>query len=66
MLDGDCSFKSIRDAGIDIYWGVYIGTDNEFLVAGKLQEVAHEIERRRAKTRSRKGRIMDTYLPVSV
>lgn len=62
MLDGNCSFKAIDDADIDIYWGAYLGTEDEILVAGKLRERMHEIERLRAEAKARKGWIMDTYL----
>jgi precorrin-6A synthase len=62
MLDADCSFKAIDDADIDIYWGAYIGTDDEILVAGNLRERRHEIEQARAEAKARKGWVMDTYL----
>lgn len=62
MLDADCSFKSLADQEIDIYWGAYVGTDDEILIKGDLKEVMGEIERVRAQARSRKGWIMDTYL----
>ena len=62
MLDADCSFKSIDDSDIDIYWGAYIGTEDEILVAGQLRERGGDIERMRAEAKARKGWIMDTYL----
>jgi precorrin-6A synthase len=62
MLDGNCSFKTIDDPDIDIYWGAYIGTEDEILVAGNLRERASDIERMRADAKVRKGWIMDTYL----
>lgn len=62
MLDGDCSFKQIADEGIEIYWGAYLGTEDEILVSGPLREVAGEIERLRREARERKGWIMDAYL----
>jgi precorrin-6A synthase len=62
MLDGECSFKNVNDAEIDIYWGAYIGTEDEMLVSGKLRERMHDIDRMRAEAKSRKGWIMDTYL----
>jgi precorrin-6A synthase len=62
MLDADCSFKAIGDSDIDIYWGAYIGTEDEILVAGNLRELMHDIERMRAEAKARKGWIMDTYL----
>jgi precorrin-6A synthase len=62
MLDANCSFKTIEDPGIDIYWGAYIGTEDEILVAGDLRALSHDIERTRAEAKARKGWIMDTYL----
>jgi precorrin-6A synthase len=62
MLDGDCSFKAIDPTGIDIYWGAYLGTSDEILVAGDLRAVGSEIEQARAAAKARKGWIMDTYL----
>jgi precorrin-6A synthase len=62
MLDADCSFKLINASDIDIYWGAYIGTEDEILLAGNLREIAHDIERVRAEAKARKGWIMDTYL----
>ena len=45
MLDANCSFKTIDDPGMDIYWGAYIGTKDEILIAGNLRDRAHDIER---------------------
>ena len=39
MLDADCSFGAVEPAGVDIYWGAYLGTPDELLVAGPLAEV---------------------------
>ena len=62
MLDAECSFKNIETSGIDIYWGAYIGTEDEILVSGNLQELIGDIERVRKEARTKKGWIMDTYL----
>jgi len=62
MLDAACSFKAFVDEDIEIYWGAYLGAADELLVAGRLGEVADEIEALRAEARARKGWIMDTYL----
>ncbi len=62
MLDANCAFKHVDDGDTEIFWGAYVGTDDEILIAGKLHEVAGEIERVRAKARERKGWIMDSYL----
>jgi precorrin-6A synthase len=62
MLDADCTFKTVAPDDVEIYWGAYIGTADEILVAGPLSEVSEEIQRVRAEARERKGWIMDTYL----
>jgi precorrin-6A synthase len=63
MLDGEETYR--RFAGqkdIDIYWGAYLGTADEILIAGRLADVAEEIHRVRTAQRSAHGWIMDTYL----
>ena len=62
MLDADGSFKAISGSDVDIYWGAYIGTQDEILVSGHLRERMQEIERMRAEAKARKGWVMDTYL----
>ncbi|MDQ6777330.1 MAG: precorrin-6A synthase (deacetylating), partial [Actinomycetota bacterium] len=62
MLDAHCSFRRVDAEGVEIYWGAYLGTEDEILVAGPLGDVAAEIEARRARARERKGWIMDCYL----
>jgi precorrin-6A synthase len=62
MLDAECSFKTISDPEIDIYWGAYIGTEDEILVSGNLKGRMHDIERIRSEAKGKKGWIMDTYL----
>ncbi|MGH2917855.1 MAG: precorrin-6A synthase (deacetylating) [Solirubrobacteraceae bacterium] len=62
MLDARCAFAQLAEDDVDIYWGAYLGTPDEILVAGALTEVAGEIQRVRAEVRARKGWIMDTYL----
>ena len=62
MLDAHCSFRYVDAEGTLIYWGAYLGTEDEILIAGPLDEVAGQIEDRRAQARERKGWIMDCYL----
>lgn len=62
MLDGDCAFKALEGADFDIYWGAYLGTEDEILASGNLGGRTHDIERLRAEARARKGWVMDTYL----
>jgi precorrin-6A synthase len=62
MLDGDCSFKQLDEPGLEIYWGAYLGSEHELLVAGPLAEKKDEILRARAAARAEHGWIMDIYL----
>jgi precorrin-6A synthase len=62
MLDGDCAFTAVDDDRVHIYWGAYLGTPDEILIAGPVTSVAEQIVRVRAQARERKGWIMDTYL----
>lgn len=61
MLDSGTALKSMK-GDIDIWWGAYLGTPDEVLVAGRLTEVADTIDRLRQSRRAEKGWIMDTYL----
>ncbi|GAA3450767.1 precorrin-6A synthase (deacetylating) [Dactylosporangium matsuzakiense] len=62
MLDASLSCRRYRSEPIDIYWGAYLGTPDEILISGRLDDVIDEIESVRAAARERKGWIMDTYL----
>ena len=62
MLDAEDSYRQLRNQDLDIYWGAYLGTADEILIAGRLDEVADEIRRVRLEARQAHGWIMDTYL----
>jgi precorrin-6A synthase len=62
MLDGKCAFNTLADKDLFIHWGAYLGTPDEILISGRLDDVGAEIERVREEARLRKGWIMDTYL----
>jgi precorrin-6A synthase len=62
MLDGEQAFAKIDDPDAYIYWGAYLGTDDEILLSGRLQDVAPVIVETRAAARARHGWIMDIYL----
>jgi precorrin-6A synthase len=62
MLDARQSYAAYAGDDVDVYWGAYLGTPDELLVAGPLAEVADEITRVRTQARAEHGWIMDTYL----
>ncbi|MCO7516313.1 precorrin-6A synthase (deacetylating) [Pseudomonas guariconensis] len=62
MLDGQCAFAELDDPGLTIYWGAYLGSADEILIAGPLVAVKAQILEAREQARRRKGWIMDTYL----
>ncbi|MDM3976345.1 precorrin-6A synthase (deacetylating) [Mycobacterium marseillense] len=61
MLDADCSFQ-VCPPETRIWWGAYLGTDDELLIAGTIGEVGSRIVSLREEARARHGWIMDTYL----
>lgn len=61
MLDGDCAFLGCPP-DTRIWWGAYLGTADELLLAGTVGEVGERIAAVRAEARARHGWIMDTYL----
>ena len=61
MLDGECSFLECPPQ-TQIWWGAYLGTPDEMLIAGTVGEVGERIAQERAEARTRHGWIMDTYL----
>ncbi len=61
MLDAECSFMNCPPA-THIWWGAYLGTPDELLVAGTVGEVGRRIVAMRADARAKHGWIMDTYL----
>jgi precorrin-6A synthase len=62
MLDGEDTWRRFADQDVDIWWGAYLGTPQEILIAGRLGDVSDEIHRVRTAARERNGWIMDTYL----
>jgi precorrin-6A synthase len=62
MLDDGSTLAGLAGEGLTIWWGAYLGTPDEVLVAGPLDAVREEILRLRHEKRQEKGWIMDTYL----
>ena len=62
MLDGGCAFQTLDPTGVEIWWGAYLGMDQQILRAGSLSDIGADIAGIRAEARARHGWIMDTYL----
>lgn len=61
LLDTREAWRHAPD-DVDVYWGAYLGTADELLIAGPVREVEDEIARVRAGARERHGWVFDTYL----
>lgn len=62
MLDNHQVFRRFAGEEAEIFWGAYLGTADEILVAGKVSEVMNEIDVKRREAQARNGWIMDTYM----
>ncbi|MCU1500797.1 MAG: precorrin synthase [Ilumatobacteraceae bacterium] len=62
MLDAAVSFTTLVGEGFEIFWGASLGTPDELLVAGPLDDVADQIVALRAQARARLGWVFDIYL----
>jgi len=61
MLDGQLAFLQ-ADPDLEIFWGAYLGSPDQILIAGRLGDVTEDIVATRQTARARHGWIMDTYL----
>lgn len=64
MLDSNAGFEKLveRGADLDIYWGAYLGTPDEMLVAGELRAIGGELAEKARQARADKGWLFDIYL----
>jgi len=62
LLDSRATFKRFEDTDIDIYWGGYLGTEDEILLSGKLRDIIEELKKTRMEAKKKKGWLMDTYI----
>ena len=61
MLDARSAF-GVAAGDDEIYWGAYVGTPDEILIAGRVADVGPRIAAEREAARQRHGWIMDSYL----
>ncbi|AGA89358.1 precorrin-6A synthase, deacetylating [Thioflavicoccus mobilis 8321] len=62
MLDSNASFRELAETDLTIYWGAYLGTEDEMLVSGRLGDVAADLAERALRAKAEKGWLMDIYL----
>ena len=62
MLDGGTAFDVLDAKGLHIWWGAYLGMQEEIILEGPLAEVGAKIAQLRAEARARHGWIMDSYI----
>lgn len=62
MLDAGGAFDAIDPRGVHIWWGAYVGMQEQIVIEGPLSQVSDEIKETRAKARADHGWIMDIYL----
>lgn len=62
MLDQGGAFNALADMQAHIWWGAYLGMEEEILIAGPLPQISAQIVQTRAEARARHGWIMDIYL----
>ncbi|MBN8994088.1 MAG: precorrin-6A synthase (deacetylating) [Rhizobiales bacterium] len=61
MLDDGTGLDAVADDA-EVWWGAYLGTPDEVILAGRLGDIRHAIKGLRAERRARKGWIMDICL----
>jgi len=62
MLDGGTAFEALDAKGLHIWWGAYLGMQEQVILAGPLSGVGATIAQTRAEARARHGWIMDSYI----
>lgn len=62
MLDGATAFQSLDPEGLHIYWGAYLGMQDQIIMSGALAEAGPRIIAARQDARERHGWIMDSYI----
>lgn len=62
MLDGTCAFQTLPPEGFHIWWGGYVGMEEQIICEGPLGQVSKKIIAMRAEARQNHGWIMDIYV----
>ena len=62
MLDAGFAAPGLGEPDLQLFWGAYLGTEDEVLISGRLGDVAEQVIATKDELRRRHGWIMDTYL----
>lgn len=62
LLDNYLTYKNFVNTNLEIYWGAYLGTEDEVLISGPLREVVNKIIETRGRLKKQKGWIMETFI----
>ena len=62
LLDASTTFTSLIGQHWEIFWGAFLGSPDEILIAGVLDDVSDAIVTARAEARERIGWMFDVYL----
>jgi precorrin-6A synthase len=62
MLDSGFTAAGLDEKDLEVFWGAYVSTADQTLIAGRLGEVAEQIADTRTRLRAEHGWIMDSYL----
>lgn len=62
FLDNYETFNLFKDQDLEIFWGIYVGQEQERFVFGELSERAEEIKTLRKKLKEKWGYLMEIYL----
>lgn len=62
ILDNYLTYRNYKDSDLHIYWGAYLGTPDEVIISGRLNDVLDEIIKTRNERKKEKGWIMETYI----
>lgn len=62
MLDGGTAFQSLDPEGLHIWWGAYLGMQDQIIMSGALAETGPRVVATRLAARERHGWIMDSYI----